>query len=131
VTDLRKTALPRTIIVCCVILLPVSAHAQWWSSAGPRDFEECAERAKTAATGKDAVTDCEAKFAGRRKMGGGYTYYDFMQNRSFDIVGPNPTPEETKKDRRAVYRLSGRATPRHYRHCLSAKAAIAAPAGVS
>ena len=36
------------------------------------------------------------KFAGRRKPGGGYTYYDFMQNRSFDIAGPNPTAAEQK-----------------------------------
>ena len=32
-----------------------------------------------------------------RKPGGGYTYFDFMQNRHFDIAGPNPTPEEQKK----------------------------------
>ena len=43
-----------------------------------------------------AVAACNAKFAGRRKSGGGYTYYDFMQNRSFDIAGPNPTKEEQK-----------------------------------
>jgi hypothetical protein len=36
-------------------------------------------------------------FAGRRKEGGGYTYYDFMQNRHFDILGPNPTAEERKQ----------------------------------
>ena len=29
-------------------------------------------------------------------MGGGYTYYDFLQNRHFDIAGPNPTPKELK-----------------------------------
>jgi hypothetical protein len=29
--------------------------------------------------------------------GGGYTYYDFLQDRTFDIAGPNPTPEEQKK----------------------------------
>ena len=39
---------------------------------------------------------CNSKFAGRRKPGGGYTYYDFLQDRSFDIAGPNPTPEEQK-----------------------------------
>ena len=41
--------------------------------------------------------DCNARFAGRRKPGGGYTYYDFMQNRNFDIAGPNPTAEERKQ----------------------------------
>src|SRR5260370_26165613 len=39
----------------------------------------------------------KSKFAGRRKPGGGYTYFDFMQNRSFDIAGPNPTPQEQKQ----------------------------------
>jgi hypothetical protein len=44
-----------------------------------------------------ALGECSAKFAGRRKPNGsGYTYYDFMQDRSFDIAGPNPTPEEQK-----------------------------------
>ena len=37
------------------------------------------------------------RFAGRRKPGGGYTYYDFMQNRNFDIAGPNPTADERKQ----------------------------------
>jgi hypothetical protein len=40
---------------------------------------------------------CNARFAGRRKPGGGYSYYDFMQGRSFDIAGPNPTAEERKQ----------------------------------
>ena len=43
-----------------------------------------------------ALSACNAKFAGRRKPGGGYSYFDFMQNRNFDIAGPNPTPEEQK-----------------------------------
>jgi hypothetical protein len=43
-----------------------------------------------------ALGECSAKFAGRRKPGGGYTYYDFMQDRSFDIARPNPSPEEQK-----------------------------------
>ena len=82
------------------IMLPVSrAQAQWWSRA-PVDFEECADAAEKAATKEaktSALKECNAKFAGRRKPGGGYTYYDFMQNRSFDIAGPNPTAEEQRK----------------------------------
>ncbi|MCW5702559.1 MAG: hypothetical protein R3D82_19925 [Xanthobacteraceae bacterium] len=82
-----------------LVLAPASVHAQWWSST-PADFEECAALAGKAST-KDEQTaklsECNAKFAGRRKPGGGYTYYDFMQNRNFDIAGPNPTPEEQKK----------------------------------
>ena len=83
----------------CIVLTPVRAHAQWWRIA-PADFEECAdvaEKAKTREEKTSALAECNAKFAGRRKPGGGYTYYDFMQDRTFDIAGPNPTPEEQKK----------------------------------
>lgn len=85
--------------IACVALVPMRAEAQWWRSA-PKDFEECAdlaEKAKSKQEKTSALAECNAKFAGRRKAGGGYTYYDFMQDRSFDIAGPNPTPEEQKK----------------------------------
>jgi hypothetical protein len=82
-------------------VLPVRAQAQWWSSRTPVDFEECVETGAKASdtqeTRASLISQCEAKFAGRRKPGGGYTYFDFMQNRSFDIAGPNPTPEELRK----------------------------------
>jgi hypothetical protein len=83
----------------CMVLQPARAIAQWWSHA-PVDFEECADTADKAATKEakvSALAECNAKFAGRRKPGGGYTYFDFMQDRSFDIAGPNPTPEEQKR----------------------------------
>jgi len=83
----------------CALLQTSRAHAQWWGSSGPADFEECADTAEKAATKEArtvALSECNAKFAGRRKPGGGYTYFDFMQNRNFDIAGPNPTPEEQK-----------------------------------
>ncbi|MDB5656804.1 MAG: hypothetical protein JWQ94_4417 [Tardiphaga sp.] len=73
------------------------AQAQWWTAA-PADYEECAERAHHSAS-KDPgalLAACDGQFAGRRKAGGGYTYYDFMQNRSFDIAGPNPTAAEQR-----------------------------------
>lgn len=82
-----------------VVLTSPRAHAGWWGTRAPADFEECADTAEKAATPKAkaaALSECNAKFAGRRKPGGGYTYFDFMQNRSFDIAGPNPTPEEQK-----------------------------------
>jgi len=82
-----------------LVLAPVSAHAQWWRSA-PADFEECSDAAEKASSKEEKtakLSECNAKFAGRRKPGGGYTYFDFMQNRNFDIAGPNPTPEEQKK----------------------------------
>ena len=43
------------------------------------------------------VADCGKRFVGRRKIDGGYTYYDFLQNRHFDIAGPNPTPKELRQ----------------------------------
>jgi hypothetical protein len=74
----------------------------WFQLSAPsvaRDFKECAEQAEAASVAQRAtfLTDCGARFAGRRKPGGGYIYYDFMQDRSFDIVGPNPTPGERKQ----------------------------------
>src|SRR5712675_3124465 len=95
----RQSGLLTAAVAVCVTLAPLRAHAQWWSARTPVDYEECADLAEKAAT-KEARTSelagCNAKFAGRRKPGGGYTYYDFMQNRSFDIAGANPTPEEQK-----------------------------------
>jgi hypothetical protein len=85
--------------VACVALAPPRVHAQWWSST-PADFEDCADKAEKAATKEEKASqlgECNSKFAGRRKVSGGYTYFDFMQNRHFDIAGPNPTPEEQKK----------------------------------
>jgi hypothetical protein len=95
----RKAAMLIAAIAACVVLQPSGARAQWWSRA-PADFEECADVAEKAATKEargSALSECNAKFAGRRKAGGGYSYFDFMQNRSFDIAGPNPTPEEQKQ----------------------------------
>jgi hypothetical protein len=94
----RGSALLITAIAACVVLAPSLAHSQWWSSK-PADFEDCADRAEKAAKEERAakLSECHSKFAGRRKPGGGYTYFDFMQNRHFDIAGPNPTPEEQKQ----------------------------------
>src|ERR1700730_16559618 len=95
-----RTALLSAAIAGCVVLQPLRAHAQWWSSRAPADFEECADSAEKVATKEArtaALSECNAKFAGRRKPGGGYSYFDFMQNRNFDIAGPNPTPEEQKQ----------------------------------
>jgi hypothetical protein len=97
---LRIRVLLFAAMACVAVSLPSQARAQWWGTREPADFEECADRAEKAET-KDARTaalsQCNAKFAGRRKPGGGYTYFDFMQNRNFDIAGPNPTPEEQKQ----------------------------------
>jgi hypothetical protein len=94
----RGAGLPVAVIAALVLLAPLRASAQWWSRA-PADFEDCAEAAEKSASKEakaSALAECNAKFAGRRKVGGGYTYYDFMQDRSFDIAGPNPSAEEQK-----------------------------------
>jgi hypothetical protein len=99
VNDQRKSALLCAAIVCCVVLIPARSHAQWWGARAPADYEECAESAEKAATREAKATqlaECGVKFAARRKVGGGYSYFDFMQNRHFDIAGPNPTPEEQR-----------------------------------
>lgn len=95
----RSSTLAAAVCAACLLLAHSDAHAQWWRS-GPKDFEDCADLAEKAKTREDRTAqlgECNAKFAGRRKVGGGYTYYDFMQDRSFDIAGPNPTPDEQKK----------------------------------
>lgn len=95
----RNQILLTAAMAACAMLSLAPAQAQWWSRA-PADFEECADIAEKVATKEAkaaALSECNAKFAGRRKPGGGYTYYDFMQNRNFDIAGPNPTPEEQRQ----------------------------------
>jgi hypothetical protein len=95
----RGAGVPVAVIAALIVLGPMRASAQWWSRA-PADFEDCAEAAEKSVSKEAktaALSECNAKFAGRRKPGGGYTYYDFMQDRSFDIAGPNPTAEEQKR----------------------------------
>src|SRR6266481_8689077 len=95
----RQSRLLMAAVAACIALTPLRVHAQWWSTRAPVDFEECADLAEKAATREARASEiaaCNAKFAGRRKSGCGYTYFDCMQNRSFDIAGPNPTKEEQK-----------------------------------
>jgi hypothetical protein len=73
---------------------------QWWPQQSPQDFEQCSDKAEKTSSSKDErmtlIAECGKQFVGRRKTGGGYTYYDFLQNRHFDIAGPNPTPKELR-----------------------------------
>jgi hypothetical protein len=66
-----------------------------------KDYEDCADEARSNSSSNGeyarSITHCGERFAGRRKANGGYTYFDFMQNRTFDIAGPNPTDDERKK----------------------------------
>jgi hypothetical protein len=91
-----------------VALLALAALWLAFSGSPPqlaRDFEECVEQVQeqvqAGGTSNDeraaSMMDCNARFAGRRKAGGGYSYYDFMQERIFDIAGPNPTTEERQR----------------------------------
>jgi hypothetical protein len=91
------------LIVFALIAVAFSLRGSALESA--RDFEECVEALESSPSVSQsspplsdergvAMTDCNARFAGRRKPGGGYSYYDFMQGRSFDIAGANPTAEE-------------------------------------
>jgi len=86
--------------ICCASAVAAWLGAQRWAQHPPRDFEDCSEGAARKAQSLDErtslVDQCDKQFAGRRKMGGGYIYYDFLQNRHFDIAGPNPTPAEQK-----------------------------------
>jgi hypothetical protein len=98
VTALRTYTLIVAGIAGLTAMQPLRVSAEWWSRA-PADFEECADAADKLVnkeTKTAALAECNAKFAGRRKAGGGYSYYDFMQDRTFDIAGPNPTPDEQK-----------------------------------
>jgi hypothetical protein len=85
---------------CCFAVGSIWLSAHWWPYA-PHDYEECSEKAETTAPSKEEraslLTQCDEQFLGRRKRGGGYSYHDFMQNRHFDIAGPNPSPEELKQ----------------------------------
>jgi hypothetical protein len=103
----------KTRLVTSVALVLLALVAVWLSLRGStlesaRDFEECVEALGASPsvnqsspplddTRGSTMTDCNARFAGRRKPGGGYSYYDFMQGRNFDIAGPNPTAEEGKQ----------------------------------
>jgi len=92
----RGAGIPVAVVAALIVLYPLRVSAQWWSRA-PADFEDCAAAAEQSPSKEakiKALAECNAKFAGRRKPGGGYTYYDFMQDRSFDIAGPNPTVDE-------------------------------------
>lgn len=99
--DLRTFVLLVLLTGLGVASSPMPAHAEWWKLYAPKDFEECSQSAAQPGLSKDAqakiISECDSKFAGRRKAGGGYTYFDFMQNRHFDIAGPNPTPQELKR----------------------------------
>jgi hypothetical protein len=88
------------VLICCAAGAASWLGVQWWLPSAPQDFEQCSDEAGRTASSRDErsslIAQCDRQFVGRRKLGGGYTYYDFLQNRQFDIAGPNPTPDELK-----------------------------------
>jgi hypothetical protein len=96
-----KSRIVGVALVCCAVSAATWFGIQWWPQRAPQDFEQCSEEAeRISSSEKDSstlVADCGKRFVGRRKIDGGYTYYDFLQNRHFDIAGPNPTPKELRQ----------------------------------
>jgi hypothetical protein len=102
--DDAKTRLVASIVLGSLALvaigLPLGFYLRGSAPEVAGDFEECVEAIHAGAqqAAQDgSMMDCNARFAGRRKSSGGYSYYDFMQNRTFDIAGPNPTTEERNR----------------------------------
>ena len=93
----QRAAIAAAILVVATAAITAIAASKW-NLFPPKDYEECSERAAKDAKSKDALSVllsiCRADFEGRRKAGGGYTYYDTCQSRTFDIKGPNPSPDE-------------------------------------
>jgi hypothetical protein len=92
--------LPAVVAAALVALGAVRLEYGGGSSVdSASDYEDCVDRVHAQGPGDEAsgsLAACDARFAGRRKADGGYTYYDFMQDRKFDIKGPNPSAEEHK-----------------------------------
>lgn len=93
-----------SILGVMAALASLVAASVWFIRSAPHvaaDYEDCAEQSRIYSSSKTEysklITHCGERFAGRRKLGGGYTYFDFMQNRSFDLAGPNPTEDERKQ----------------------------------
>lgn len=100
-TRLFAPAIVGALLILVVVWLGFRAS----SPQVARDYEECVELAQANPPSDNELgtllTGCNVRFAGRRKLDGGYAYYDFMQDRSFDIAGPNPTAEERQQIDRA------------------------------
>jgi hypothetical protein len=100
---LGKSAGWALAIASLALLAGASAWIGYGSSGSrvAQDYEECTNEAKTSASSgpeySKLIIHCGERFAGRRKAGGGYVYFDFMQNKTFDIAGPNPTESELKQ----------------------------------
>lgn len=104
-------------VVAATVLALFATTAAWIGYGSPepqtaKDYEDCAARAQADASSNieynKLIVRCSERFAGRRKAGGGYAYFDFMQNRTFDIAGPNPTDDERKRIDRSYMEFLGK-----------------------
>jgi hypothetical protein len=102
--------------VAIAVLALLAAAAAWFGYGGSpsrvaKDYEDCIAEAQANSSSNieytRSITLCGERFAGRRKAGGGYSYFDFMQNRSFAIAGPNPTESERKQIDRSYMHFLG------------------------
>src|SRR3954454_920930 len=97
---LKKLSTVSVVAIGCAVAAAMWFNWHEWFQHRPQDYEQCSAQAeKTASSGDERTAllgECDKKFVARRKAGGGYTYYDFLQNRQFEIAGPNPTREEQK-----------------------------------
>jgi hypothetical protein len=95
-----KVSLVTVAVICCSVGAVTWFGVQSWPQLSPQDFEQCSDQAEKTSSSKDErmtlMAQCGKQFVGRRKASGGYTYYDFLQNRHFDIAGPYPTPKELR-----------------------------------
>jgi hypothetical protein len=101
--DRLRSGGAKTYLATAIALVLLALVVLWPGHRGSppqsaRDFEDCVEQVEAKRPSNDErgalMMDCNAHFAGRRKAGGSYSYYDFMQDRIFDIAGPNPTVAE-------------------------------------
>jgi hypothetical protein len=97
-----RAGIGAAILIVATAAVTATVVSKWYPFP-PIDYEDCAARAAKDARSKDALgvllSICSSEFSGRRKAGGGYTYYDECQDRTFDIDRPNPTPNEMKSMR--------------------------------
>lgn len=95
----------RRIILVCLLLITHSAPSMAWSLFGPKDFEDCrAAAAKDARSNQSLailIEKCRTDFPARRKLGGGYIYYDPISETSVDVSSPKLSRSDLEKIERA------------------------------
>lgn len=128
----------RAVLGAAILIVATSAVAAIvvpkWNPFPPKDYEDCAARAAKDAKSKDALSVllsiCGSEFEGRRKAGGGYTYYDSCQDRAFDIQRAKPDTRRTEAHEGTMFHLPRRAgTTRGYGKGVRARGATSSTGG--